>query len=82
MGNLLDAVQHGDKRQVLDELLEILSVTIMETTSSRDIAALVKRFLETYDARAALPDPDDLNPVDDMARLVAEYDEYEDERGA
>ena len=37
--------------------------------------------MEICDCIDAMPNPDgDANPIDEMAALIAEYDEYEDER--
>lgn len=36
--------------------------------------------MEICDSIDAMPSPEDANPIDEMAALIAEYDEYEDER--
>lgn len=80
MGRLTDAVAHGDKREILLALQAITAETIEDTTSGRDVAALSKRLIEISEMIDALPDETDVNPVDDMAAFIREYDEYEDER--
>ncbi len=81
MGALLDAVQRGDKREILEALRDVTASTIESTSSGRDVAALSKRLMEICEKLDALPNPDDeVNPVDEMASFIAEYDEYDDER--
>lgn len=81
MGKLLDAVKSGDRREILLALRDETAFAIEGSASGRDIAALSKRLMEICDAIDALPNPDgEADPVDDMAALIAEYDEYEDER--
>lgn len=80
MGALVDAVRHGDKRGILLALQTITAETIEDTTSGRDVAALSKRLIEISEAIEALPNPDDTNPVDDMADFIKEFDEYDDPR--
>ena len=74
MGMLLEAVQSGDKRQILVALRDETAEAIEKTRSGRDFAALSKRLIEICDRMDALPNPDDTNPVDDMAALVKEFD--------
>lgn len=81
MGQLLDAVRCGDKREVLIALRDSIAETIDNTASGRDVAALSKRLMEVYDAIEAMQDPDaEANPADAMAAMIAEYDEYDDPR--
>lgn len=80
MGKLLDAVRCGDKRAILLALRDETAEAIESSTSGRDIAALSKRLMEICDSIDAMPSPEDANPIDEMAALIAEYDEYEDER--
>lgn len=81
MGKLLDAVRCGDKRAILLALRDETASAIENSSSGRDIAALSKRLMEICDNIDAMPNPDeDANPIDEMAALIAEYDEYEDER--
>lgn len=80
MGKLLDAVHCGDKRAILLALRDETADAIESSTSGRDIAALSKRLMEICDCIDAMPSPEDANPIDEMAALIAEYDEYEDER--
>lgn len=79
MGRLMDAVSRGDKREILLALQAITAETIEATTSGRDVAALSKRLIEVSEMIDALPDPDgDVNPVDSLAEMIAEYDDVED----
>lgn len=80
MGKLLDAVRGGDKRAILLALRDETAEAIENSASGRDIAALSKRLMEICDSIDAMPSPEDANPIDEMAALIAEYDEYEDER--
>lgn len=80
MGKLLDAVRGGDKRAILLALRDETAEAIENSASGRDIAALSKRLMEICDSIDAMPNPEDANPIDEMAALIAEYDEYEDER--
>lgn len=81
MGKLLDAVHAGNKRDILLALRDETAFAIEGSASGRDIAALSKRLMEICDAIDAMPNPDEeANPIDNMAALIAEYDEYEDER--
>ena len=81
MGKLLDAVQNGDKRDMLIALRDSIASTIDNTASGRDVAALSKRLMEVYDTIESMPNPDDeVNPVDDLAAMIAEYDDYDDPR--
>ena len=80
MGRLTAAVERGDKREILLALQAITAETIEETTSGRDVAALSKRLIEISEKIEALPNPDDINPVDDMADFIKEFDEYDDPR--
>lgn len=81
MGKLLDAVQSGDKRDMLIALRDSIASTIDNTVSGRDVAALSKRLMEVYDTIESMPSPDDeTNPVDELAEMIAEYDDYEDPR--
>ena len=80
MGKLLDAVHGGDKRAILLALRDETAEAIENSASGRDIAALSKRLMEICDSIDAMPSPEDANPIDEMAALIAEYDEYEDER--
>lgn len=80
MGKLLDAVRCGDKRAILLALRDETASAIENSASGRDIAALSKRLMEICDSIDAMPSPEDANPIDEMAALIAEYDEYEDER--
>ena len=80
MGKLLDAVRSGDERRSLEELRDVVATTIEDGCSPRDMAALSKRLIEICADLKALPSEDDVNPVDEMAAFVAEYDEYEDPR--
>lgn len=80
MGRLLDAVRCGDERRTLEELRDVVAETLENECSPRDMAALSKRLMEICRELKALPSEDDVNPVDEMAALVAEYDEYEDPR--
>ena len=81
MGKLLDAVQGGNKREIMIALRDETASAIESSSSGRDIAALSKRLMEILDAIDAMPDPNgEGNPIDEMAALIAEYDEYEDER--
>lgn len=81
MGQVLDAVKCGDKRDMLIALRDSIAETIDNTGSGRDVAALSKRLMEVCDALDAMPNPEDeVNQVDAMAALVAEYDDYEDPR--
>lgn len=80
MGKLLDAVRSGDERRTLEELRDEVAVTIEGECSPRDMAALSKRLIEICADLKALPSEEDINPVDEMAAFVAEYDEYEDPR--
>lgn len=80
MGKLLDAVRCGDKRAILLALRDETAEAIENSASGRDIAALSKRLMEICDSIDAMPSPEDANPIDEMAALIAEYDEYEDER--
>ena len=80
MGKLLDAVRGGDKRAILLALRDETASAIENSSSGRDIAALSKRLMEICDCIDAMPSPEDANPIDEMAALIAEYDEYEDER--
>lgn len=80
MGKLLDAVRGGDKRAILLALRDETAEAIENSASGRDIAALSKRLMEICDSIDAMPSPEDSNPIDEMAALIAEYDEYEDER--
>jgi hypothetical protein len=80
MGRLLDAVRSGDERQTLEELRDVVATTLEAECSPRDMAALSKRLMEICRELKALPSEEDTNPLDDMAALVAEYDEYEDPR--
>jgi len=80
MGKLVDAVARGDKRGILLALQAITAETIEDTTSGRDVAALSKRLIEISEKIEALPDPEDTNPVDDMADFIREFDEYDDPR--
>lgn len=84
MGLLTKAVEHGDKREILLALQAITAETIENTTSGRDVAALSKRLIEISEKIEALPDPADVNPIDEMAEFIREYDDYdefEDEDG-
>ena len=78
MGVLKDAVRQGTKRDVLVAMRDIIAETIENTTSGRDVAALTKRLVEVSDLIDALPDPNATNPVDDMADLIREYDDYDE----
>ena len=80
MGKLLDAVRGGDKRAILLALRDETAEAIENSASGRDIAALSKRLMEICDSIDAMPSPEDANPIDEMAALIAECDEYEDER--
>ena len=80
MGKLLDAVRCGDKRAILLALRDETASAIENSSSGRDIAALSKRLMEICDNIDAMPSPEDANPIDEMAALIAEYDEYEEER--
>ena len=80
MGKLLDAVRCGDRRAILLALRDETAEAIESSASGRDIAALSKRLMEICDSIDAMPSPEDANPIDEMAALIAEYDEYEDER--
>ena len=80
MGKLLDAVRCGDKRAILLALRDETASAIENSASGRDIAALSKRLMEICDSIDAMPSPEDATPIDEMAALIAEYDEYEDER--
>lgn len=81
MGRLLEAVRSGDERAMLEALRDTIAETIESTGSGRDIAALSKRLIEVNADLRALPDPDaEVNPVDGMAAMIAEFDEYEDPR--
>lgn len=80
MGRLLDAVRSGDKRVMLEALRDDVAETIEDTKSGRDMAALSKRLMEICEAIDALPSPQSTNPVDEMAALISEYDDYEDPR--
>lgn len=81
MGKLLQAVRSGDKRKILEALRDETATAIEECGSGRDIAALSKRLMEICEKLDALPNPDaEANPVDAMAAMIAEYDEYEDPR--
>lgn len=81
MGKLLDAVKKRDRRLMLEALAEETAETIESTGSGRDMAALAKRLMEISAELETMPSPDDeIDPIDEMAALVAEYDEYEDPR--
>lgn len=80
MGKLVQAAKQNDRRAMLEATRDILAYSIETCDSKRDLAALTKRLVEICDLITALPDPADANPVDEMAALIAEYDEYEDER--
>lgn len=80
MGLLTDAVESGDKRAILLALQAITAETIENTTSGRDVAALSKRLIEISEKIEALPDPVDVNPLDEMADFISEFDDYEDPR--
>ena len=80
MGNLQQAARSGDKRKTLEQLRSILAYNIETCDSKRDIAALSRRLIEVCEMLDAMPSPDDSDPVDEMAKLIAEYDEYEDPR--
>ena len=81
MGKLLDAVKKRDRRLMLEALAEETAETIEATGSGRDMAALAKRLMEISAELETMPSPDDeIDPIDEMAALVAEYDEYEDPR--
>lgn len=81
MGKLLDAVKSKDRRRMLEALAEETAETIEDTASGRDMAALSKRLMEITAELETMPDPDaEIDPIDQMAALVAEYDEYEDPR--
>lgn len=80
MGRLLDAVRSGDRRATLEALRDDVAETIEKTGSGRDTAALSKRLMEICDAIDALPRKEESNPVDEMAALISEYDDYEDPR--
>lgn len=80
MGGVLQAAKSGSKRKLLEETRDVLAYAIDTCDSKRDLAALTKRLFEVCDMLAAMPDEEATNPVDEMAALIAEYDEYEDER--
>ena len=80
MGKLLDAVRGGDERRTLEELRDVVATSLENECSPRDMAALSKRLMEICREIKALPSEEDVNPVDEMAAFVAEYDEYEDPR--
>lgn len=80
MGRLVSAAKTNDKRGILEATRDILAQAIEECESKRDLAALTKRLIEISDMIAALPDAENVNPVDEMADFIAEYDEYEDDR--
>lgn len=80
MGLLTRAVESGDKRAILLALQAITAETIEKTTSGRDVAALSKRLIEISEKIEALPDPTDVNPVDEMADFIREFDDYDDPR--
>jgi hypothetical protein len=80
MGRLLDAARSGDERLMLEALRDEVATTIEEGSSPRDMAALSKRLVEVCDRLKAIPRAEDMNPIDAMAELVAEYDDYEDPR--
>lgn len=80
MGRLLDAARSGDERRMLEELRDNVAMTLEDECSPRDKAALSKRLMEICRDIKAIPSEEDINPVDEMAAFVAEYDEYEDPR--
>ena len=49
-------------------------------TPLQDVAALSKRLIEISEKIEALPDPADVNPLDEMADFISEFDDYEDPR--
>ena len=80
MGNLVQAAKRGDKRGMLEATRDILAYSIETCESKRDLAALSKRLVEVCEMIDALPDELNVNPVDEMADFISEYDEYEDPR--
>ena len=80
MGLLTEACARGDKRDMLEALRDITAATIEGTSSGRDVAALSKRLIEICEMIDALPSDENTNGVDELAAIMAEYDEYEDPR--
>ena len=80
MGRLVQAAKQGDKRGMLEATRDILAYSIEECGSMRDLAALSKRLVEICEMLDALPDSEDVNPVDDMADFIREFDDYDDPR--
>lgn len=80
MGKLVQAAKQNDRRAMLEATRDILAYSIETCDSKRDLAALTKRLVEVCDLIAALPDPADVNPVDEMADFIKEFDEYDDPR--
>jgi hypothetical protein len=81
MGVLLDAARSGNKRLMLEALRDEVAETIEVSGSGRDMAALSKRLMEICAELDAMPDPEgEVDPVDDLAKMIAEYDEYDDPR--
>lgn len=80
MSQLIEAAKKNDRRGMLEATRDILAYSIETCNSPRDLAALSKRLIEVCDLLDALPDPNDMNPVDEMAEFIAEYDQYEDPR--
>lgn len=78
MGRLIQAAKQNDKRGMLEATRDILAYSIETCDSKRDLAALSKRLMEVCEQIDALPSVEDENPVDAMAAMIAEYDEYED----
>ncbi len=80
MGKLIDAVNGGNKRDILIALRDETAATIEATTSGRDVAALSKRLIEICEMLDALPGPDEeANPIDALAAAIAEYEDDEDD---
>ena len=80
MGSLVRAAKENDRRGILEATRDILAYAIEDCDSKRDLAALTKRLIETCDLIDALPNPEDVDPIDDLASFIEEFDQYDDPR--
>jgi len=51
MGRMVDAVNSGDRREMLDALLMKIAETLDKTDSGRDVGALAIKFVDVLDRR-------------------------------
>ena len=70
MGRLVQAARSGKRRDILTALRDDLAMTIENTDSGRDIAALTRRLLEVIAELDGLPD--EFAEPDEMDDALAE----------